>query len=343
MKERQMEPSWRLMMTEGDIYRKHNHYHAAVDCYNKVLASPEVKDDLDLHIRVLRGLMNCHDMLMDDILLMDDLYQLHKYGEKSDNECYKALANFVMGKRQCLHGSKQNGFSLCLDALEVLKKNDYDNKFSSLRICYGVLVKLYRNDHLFDKAMEMSKLQEQAVREVGPDDIPGERIRDLNYVYGLRASLLAEAGRFQEADIAYEQWKKTNPGNPYDEHEILSYLLMTKRLDEGLSVAERYKNYLRAEGDSVNIRMLDALTYESHIYSLFDDYKRAYDNYAPMASIAYQLHQLSSRKETSLAERCWLTASLFPLASKCGGLGPKTGMYAWEPMSMDNLLSTQPL
>ncbi len=297
MQERGLEPSWKLYLEEGDLQRRHNHYHAAIDCYEKVLDCQDVKDNIILQADGWRGMMNCHDMLMDDLLLMDDIYQLTRCSEKSNLLFYKYLANFVAGKRLHLHGLKVKGYSFCLEALDNLKRLEYSNKLWSLRLCYSVLVRLYRSDHLYDKAIEMSRLQEQMVRKIGPDDLPGERAIDLHNVYAQRASLLAEAGRKGEAEQAYLQWHQTKPGNPYDEREILSYLLISSRLDEALKVVESYKKFLTAEGDSINIRMLDALVYESHTYTRLNNYERALQNYAPMASIAYQLHQLSSKEE----------------------------------------------
>ncbi len=297
MQDRNLEHSWKLYMVEGDLQRRHNHYHAAIECYEKALKTQEVKDDIILQADGWRGMMNCHDMLMDDLLLMDDLYKLTKCSDESKQPFYKYLADFVAGKRLHLHGLKDKGYSYCLEALKNLKKLEYENKLWSLRLCYSVLVRLYRSDHLYDKAFEMSQLQEQMVRKKGPGDLPGERLIDLHNVYAQRASLLAEAGRLGEADQAYEKWQQTKPGNPYDEREILSYLLIANRLEEALKVVEHYKNFLNAEGDSINIRMLDALVYESHTYTRLNNYERALQNYAPMASIAYQLHQLTSKKE----------------------------------------------
>jgi len=339
LRERGMEPTWKLNMVAGDLNRRHNHYHAAIDYYEKALESKEISNDCNIQAEVWKGLMNCHDMLMDDLLLTDDLYHLWKCGNDCNNEYYKALSRFITGKRLHLHGKKNQGYNLCQEAISVLKNDDTTKSLQSLRICYGVLVKLYRNDRLFDKALEMSKLQEQMVRKHGPDDIPGEREINLHNVYAQRASLLAESGRQKEADSAYEQWVKTKPGSPYDEREVLSYLMLTNKLEEALFAVRRYKSFLNSEGDSVNIRMLDALTYESHIYSLMDDYKQAAQNYGPMASIAYQLHQLTSQKEMqaryqSLQERdrlhsrnMWLLAILLTLAGAALVVGIYVMLY----------------
>ncbi len=297
IRERGEEPAWKLLYAEGDLYRNTCHYHDALKCFQEAFKLSDVQSDVKLQMKFWRAMVNCHDMLMDDILLMDDLYHLRSCASACDDEGHKAIAYFVLGKRYHLHGEKEKGYLVCLDALESLKKSNVSRKLFSLRTCYSVLVKLYRVDRRFDKAMQMSRQQEKYVRMTGPDDIPGERNINLHNVYGQRASLLAEAGRLAEADEAYQLWKETLPGNPYDNREVLSYLLIANRFDEALTVVGRYKDFLNAEGDSINIRMLDVLTYESQTYSLLNDYERAVQNNGPMASIAYQLHQQTSRKE----------------------------------------------
>ncbi len=293
------EPSWRLSLVEGDLYRNTCHYHAAIDCLQQALDTKEVKNDICLQAEVWRVMMNCHDMLLDDLLLTDDLYKLYQCAKDCDNEAYQAIARFVTGKRIHLHGDKDAGYRYCLDAFAKLKQYDFSKKLFCLRMCSWVLVNMYRIDRRFDEALAMSQYQEKLVKKVDKDDVPGERSSFLRKLYGQRASVLAEDNRMKEADVAYRQWLNEKQGCVYDNHEILSYLLLSNRLEEALAVIGYYKDYLKAEGDTVNIKMLDALVYESQTYSMMNDYEHAIKNNGLMASIAYQLHQLTSRKEMS--------------------------------------------
>jgi len=299
LKERDSVPLWQIYMSEAYIQRRHFHYSKAIVLYQLAMETQEVKKDCALRAEVYRGLMLCHDMLMDDLSLTDDIYQLHECGEACKNEAYMAIAVFVKGKSLHHHGQKERSFPICTEALEKLKKHDFIDKHRTILICYHILSKLYRYDGRFDEALKMSQEEEKLMNTPGTSNIIGERNELLRCIYANRASLLAEAGRQEEASIAYQQWKTHGHGHPFADREILSYLLATSLLDEGLDIAGRYKDYLTEEGDSINIKMLDAMYYESHFYSLKNDYKSANQNISRMASIAYQLHQMTSKKEMS--------------------------------------------
>lgn len=299
LQEKGEEPAWRLQFVKGDLYRNTCHFHHAIDCFHQALAAPEVKRDTRKQMIVWRAMMNCHDMLMDDLLLADDIYKLEQCANECGDSALITVARFVKGKRFHLHGKKEEGYRYCLESFGNLKRYDFERKLYSLRTCCEELVKMYRNDGRFDEALDMSHLFEKLVRTESAEDIPGELGRNLEKLYAQRASLLVGAERYGEADQAYQQWKEIPHNYPFDEREVLSYLLISNKFDEALTVIERYKDYLNAEGDSVSVRMLEARLSENHAHLLLGNYDRVAASNSAIGSIAYQLHQLASKKEMS--------------------------------------------
>ncbi len=291
-------PEWELSIVEGDINFYIGKFHEAVRCYEQALASPEVESNCQRQAKLWTRLMICHDVLLDELLLVDDIYHLRRHAEKCEHHVYLALADFVMGKRLHMHNEKEKGYRQCLESLEVIKNNDIEDKSMLLKQCYVTLAQMYERDQRHDEAIKAILSAEKLTkRPVSSKKINGQIDYWLHYVYGIKASMLASAGRMGEAELTYKRWKDYSRDFVFTDVEIIPFLLTSQRSEEALTLAQRYKNYLYQEGDSVEIRTLKALIYESIANSQMGRQDQALQSISSMSGLAIQLHEQKSKEE----------------------------------------------
>lgn len=288
MRERQLAPSWQLDMAEGDCYYAMLDYTKGLMFYERAYASPDIKDSIYVQMDLLKRLMRSHDILFNEEELVTYLHELRQRALQYQHDAYLSMADFIIGKRQHYHRKKQEGYNTCLKALELMKNSNYPRKQNVLCNYYAELLQMYMVDGRYDDALRMSLLQEEATLHIKSINIKEKE--SLRFVYALRASLLAKAGRDEEADRAYAEWKKEPDGNCVTDKAILDYLILNHHYQEADDIIENYCNMLRTQKDNYSYRMMSMLTTGVQVDAALGNYEEVVKDCQEIRSIVDSLH-----------------------------------------------------
>lgn len=294
LRERDMAAEWEISAAEGDIYTNIRKYRRAVECHEKALKDPAIADSTRQIMRLYRRLMDDNDMLLEDEQVAYYIDKLTELAADCKDEGNLAMAQFTRGKYLHFHGDKQQGYEECLQAIERMKASDYHRKQIELRDFYIDLMRMYMGDKRYNDALRVTQLHEDAAKAV---TLPLADQRALRNVYGLRASLLANMGRMNEANQCYEQWKITEGGNEVDDRYILDYLMMSHHDREAIDVLHHLREFLRAECDTVNYWMLDFLNKDAILHTRLGEFEMASRNSDEISAISDSI-RLRMSKET---------------------------------------------
>jgi AraC-like DNA-binding protein len=182
----------------------------------------------------------------------------------------------------------------------MMKNSNYTRKYNELCNNYADLLLMYQEDGRYDDALRMSLLQEEAILRIkGVDDGYKETMR---FVYALRASLLAKAGRQQEADQTYAEWKKTAEHSGITDKSLLDYLILSKHYQEAHDIIHKYCLMLRNQKDNYSYRMITMLTTGVQVENSMGNYDEAAKHCREIRSITDSLH---IEKSAELMQNTW--------------------------------------
>jgi Transcriptional regulator containing an amidase domain and an AraC-type DNA-binding HTH domain len=290
VRERKLEPEWRINFAEGDLNLNMRRYQKALAFYERVGKEPVLRDSTHLQLLLLKYQMDCYDALIDADKLTHAIIRLRNLSQSCGDKAFETMTFFTSGKWHHYNGQKEKGYDYCQKAVEMMKATDYVNKHIELRAFYAELLRMYARDRRFDDALRMSKLQEQEALQPSPVIMLKARERALRQVYALRASVLAMAGRMAEADKAYSAWKKTSVANPVNDMDIYDYLRLSRHKEEALGTITRYREFIQAQGDTISYRMLSVLNKEALLYMDMGEYEKAEASGMSVNRIAHSLH-----------------------------------------------------
>ena len=290
VRKRQLEPAWRIDYAEGELNFNIRRYEKALSFFERVKTDPSLRDSTKLQLLINKRLMDCYDALNLHDDLVRSIFGLRKMAREHGNKAFESMAVFMSGKQHHYHGQIDQGYSSCLEGLEIMKETDYAYKHIVLRNYYAELLKMYVRDGRFEEAVHMSQHQEAEALYPSSVVVRKARERGLRRVYALRASMYAQAGRIAEADKAYADWKKTACGNAVDDMDIFDYLLLGHHYDEALDIIDRYRKFLYEQGDTTSFRMLDALNREALLHVDMGNYEQASVYGRQVTKVAHQLH-----------------------------------------------------
>jgi len=297
IRERQTEPVWRIDFAEGDLNYNMRRYMKALSFYERVKDESTLRDSTHVQLLLYKRLMDCYDALNLNDDLIRTIYDLRKMARAKGDKAFESMAVFMSGKQHHYHGQTERGYASCLEGLEIMRETEYVNKHIELRNYYGELLKMYARDGLYEDAIHMSNYQEAEALYPSPAIMRKARERGLRQVYALRASMYAHAGKMVEANKAYASWKKTTCSNPIDDMDIFDYLQLSHHHDEALSIIDRYRSFLREQGDTISYRMLSALNREALLRMEMGDYEQAAAYGRQVDLVAHKLHIIKSSEQ----------------------------------------------
>lgn len=296
MRERQMEPEWKLDMYEGNLYYMGRMFRHARLCHKKALQHKAVEKDPQAKIRLLRHLMDDCDYLRLRKELLETYLELDELARKHNDLTYMALARFMRGKNKCSQGDKEEGYRMCLEAVEMMKRSDFQYKYKELTTFYANLARMYRADGRYEDALRMSEAQEQSILEDKALNNEPARLRTLRRLYAIRASILAKQGRIDEADSVYELCKATGVKDPIVARDLTEFLLERGKYTDALDVLNFVENALRQDGDTVCVPFLRICCYKAEAQRGLQDYEGAARSYAVAAAMSDSINIQASRE-----------------------------------------------
>lgn len=290
MRERQMAPQWQLDMAEGDYCYFVLDYTKALKFFQRAYDNIDVKGDDERRLGLLERLVHIHDILYNDAELATFIHELKQEAKRQKSDADMAIADFIIGKRTHYHRHKQEGYNICIKAVEMMKNSDYFRKYNELCSNYADLLLMYMEDGRYNDAMRMSLLQEEAILRIKGMNAKSKNKETLRFAYGLRASLLARAGQQEEADRAYEEWKRQANGNWIIDKAILDYLIIYKHYQEAHDIIHHYCHMLRTQKDNYSYHMISMLTTGAQVEAALGNYDEAARHCQEIKAIADSLH-----------------------------------------------------
>ena len=295
MRERKMEPEWMLDMYEGNLYYMGRLFLHARHCHKKALQDKALDQNPQAKIRLLRHLMDDCDNLRLKKELLETCIQLDELAGKYNDITYMALARFVRGKNKNSQGDKEEGYKMCLEAVEMMKKSDFQFRNKELTTFYANLARMYRADGHYEDALRMSEAQEQSI--LGDTALHNEqaRQRTLRRLYAIRASILAKQGSIDEADSVYELCKATGVKDPIVSRDLTVFLMERGQYDDALDVLNYVENTLRMDGDTVCPAFRRVCCYKAEALMGLEDYEGAARCYTVAAAMSDSINMQESR------------------------------------------------
>ncbi len=293
LRQRELVPLWRLDCLEAEYFINQRQYRRAFPLFKNALDNSDLADSTFLQMKIMMHLMYVCDKLSEDDELTEYIFRLEKLTDKIHSNYFKAHTMFMFGKRLYYHGDSI-GLSKCEEAVNLLRNVDHILKNNSLRSFYGDMVLIYRQEGRYSDAIRMSLLQEEISRVSSHIKMRYVDSRALRITYALRASLYADMGDFENADIAYNQFLKLKGGNAIDDKYIIDYLEAKGLYEEALGYIHAYKHHLTHEGDSISHWMLSMLGHESILYGMIDKYQESIALARQIKSLTETLHQRES-------------------------------------------------
>ena len=150
VRERQMEPAWRIDFAEGDLNYNMRRYLKALSFFERVKAEPSLRDSTHVQLLLYKRLMDCYDALNLNDQLIRTIYALRKMALARDDKAFESMAVFMSGKQHHYHGQIERGLASCLEGLELMRETEYENKHIELRNYYGELLKMYTRDGRYE-------------------------------------------------------------------------------------------------------------------------------------------------------------------------------------------------
>lgn len=316
MRERQTEPEWMLDMYEGNLYYMGRLFRHARLCHKKALQHKAVEKDPQAKIRLLRHLMDDCDYLRLKKELLETYLQLDDLARQQNDLTYMALARFMRGKNKYSQGEKEEGYRMCLEAVEMMKRSDFEFRNKELTTFYAHLARMYRTDERYEDALAMSEAQEQSILEDKALNNEPARLRTLRRLYAIRASILAKQGRIDEADSAYELCKATGVKDPIVSRDLTVFLMERGQYADAMDVLDYVEKTLRMDGDTVCPAFRRVCCYKAEAMMGLEDYEGAARCYTLAAAMSDSINMQESRmmaestidlleQKYNLAQRKW--------------------------------------
>ena len=295
MRERRTEPEWMLDMYEGNLYYMGRLFRHARLCHKKALQNKALDKNPQAKIRLLRHLMDDCDNLRLNKELLETYLQLDELAGKHKDITYMSLARFVRGKNKYSQGDKEEGYRMCLEAVEMMKRSDFQYKYKELTTFYANLARMYRTDGRYEDALRMSEAQEQSI--LGDTALHNEqaRLRTLRRLYAIRASILAKQDRIDEADSAYELCKATGVKDPIVSRDLTVFLMERGQYADALDVLDYVEKTLRMDGDTVCPAFRRVCCYKAEALMGLEDYEGAARCYTVAAAMSDSINMQESR------------------------------------------------
>ena len=273
----QSQPEWRKNLDKGDRYGHALMFRHALSCYEKAYADPAIKDSVNIQLRLLKNLADCYDISGNGKLLVQTNIKLRDLAKAKGQDAYVAMSDFMKGKHKHYQGSKDAGYALCLESLDLLQKSPCPQKERELALFYAALTRMYTRDGRYSDAMHMSELQEQAARQIRSSE--QDMLRALYRVYVLRTNLLTAEGRAEEADSCYAESQRLGVSDIIVQPDLIPYLRQHQMWQEMLATARKAKKMIREDGDTCGLLMHLILRDEAESLMGLERYQEAARSY----------------------------------------------------------------
>lgn len=300
LRKRKTISSYRLDVTEGDLYFNTGRYRQALKFYKRVIESDSVRSSDKEYMEQVHRLISSYDCLHDEVRKAHYVRLLLQKAEECGNMEMKSIALFNMGKMLYYQEDKPRGYELIKEAIALMKQTDYIYKYDNLRYDYNSLFIMQQRDKRYEDALatleELEKVVAEATREAPV--IEGLADKERKTLWAHRAVILSRLGRREEAESAYRAWENIGKAYTKDDYLIIPYLLDGKKYDKVIEMYTPREAFLRDNRDTVNYHMMTVKRSLAKAYEGKGDYRQAARYYEALAILT---DSLKTREQHSSA------------------------------------------
>ena len=291
------QPTVQQLIEKGDSCRHDWKYNHALAYFHQAYNDHSVAKSPDLQMQLLVRIMRCHHVLRHWKEMSEVSYRLYDLARKYDNNAYLSMALFMRGKHYHMEGHKDKGYQICLEAMDLMKATDYRYKYHELAASCAILTKMYVDDKRFNEALRMSDEQLSYVNQAYKTNTNCDR--GLQRYQAVRMQLLAEVGRYAEADSLYRAYGDMPTTDPLCGDALLRYFLLRNMPEKAVAFIEAAIRNIREDGDSIGRNMQRLYGDQGKAYYSLGQYQKAADCYANMSRItdsisAHTLHSIAT-------------------------------------------------
>lgn len=300
MRQRKLEPAFKLDMAEGDLHFNNGKYHQALTFYSRALESDSVAHNDERTLKLLHRFISVYDALHNEqkkAQYIDKL--LHKAREAGD-PVMESIAQFNMGKMLYEQKDKERGYRLIHEAIRLMEQADYEYKNDNLIYDYNTLYIMQQRDQDFEEALKTLDKLADLIAGITDNDFNMQGIyrKELKTMYAHRAFTLAKLGRMAEAARAYDNWKEMGNINDKDNYLITSYLMTIGQYDRIIHMNRAQEDFLRQHSDTITYHMRTLKRTSARAYEAKGDYKNAMKCFDELAVLT---DSLKTREQRSAA------------------------------------------
>lgn len=300
LRKRNSYSSYRLDVTEGDLYFNTGRYLQALKYYKRVLESDTVRNSDKEYMEQVHRMISCYDCLHDEAKKAGYVRLLLQKAEQCGNMEMKSIALFNMGKMIYYQEDKLRGYEMIKEAIALMKQTDYTYKYDNLRYDYNSLFIMQQRDKHYKDALQTLEELEKVVTEAtdGEPGIGNLAEKEKKTLYAHRAVVFSRMGRISEADEAYRKWEAIGEAYTKDDYLIIPYLMDRKRYDKVIEMYTPREAFLYANKDTINYHMMTAKRSLAKAYEGKGNHKLASRYYEALAILT---DSLKAREQQSSA------------------------------------------
>lgn len=300
LRKRKTISSYRLDVTEGDLYFNTGRYLQALKFYKRVMESDSVRSSDKEYMEQVHRMISSYDCLHDEVRKAEYVRLLLQKAEECGNMEMKSVALFNMGKMLYYQEDKPRGYELIKEAIGLMKQTDYKYKYDNLRYDYNSLFIMQQRDKHYEDALATLEELEKVVTEATSEEpvIEGLADKERKTLFAHRAVILSRLGRMAAADSAYHSWETIGKAYTKDDYLIIPYLLDRKKYDKVIEMYTPREAFLYANKDTVNYHMMTVKRSLGKAYEGKGNYRLASRYYEALAILT---DSLKTREQHSSA------------------------------------------
>ena len=287
-------PAHRLNAIKGDISFSQGNYFEAQKYYKRVINDTNVRDSLNLLMRMEFMLMLSFDRMEEYSLIAHSIEDFETSALRVGNKAYLAAVPFFKGKIAYYSGETEKGYKLMKQAIDMMKHAGGSESTNYLMYFNNNFLKMLQKDRMPDRALATLKELEAffAPRPGGQQSIAFPYEVYLKEYYGCRAITLQRIGHEEEATQWYNKFLSMQHIYIYD-YKSIEYYLFEKRLyDDVIRFGHQRLDHLAAVGDTLNPVCVTIYRLMARAYTEKGLYKEAINYYGLMDKANEELTRL---------------------------------------------------
>ena len=268
MRERKMEPEFKLDLAIGDTYSNIGKNRLAIHYYNKVIQSDSVKNNIPLRRKLLHRLATVYELTSEYENSSKSLNELFGLLDDETDELFLADAKFALG-RLLYYQKDERAFDKMEEALKIVEKNT--DKIKDPAYYYLSMIDFQTKANKLVEAMENIKKAEALSLDTTNNPLA---VKNRKGMLAMKAVLLFRQKDYIGAEEACRKFMEIKTFPEINPH-ILSYLIEAKKYDMATRISSERENYLRSVGDTAGYNMKVNKNAQSRINEAMGNYKKA--------------------------------------------------------------------